>query len=129
MSTAGILAATTAAQVASNKARARIQCKLDMEGFHPDAATVVEIQHYTKCAQLLYPPEIQGSAPIGVKVAVALLIIGTFSGLIYAFRNRKHYMFNGVGGLMYGAFSGFLIVCIGLMIAFGLFLGLALIIQ
>lgn len=99
-------AANTTAMIAQQQAAegAKMACQAWMPNYTHATATLEKMHAYAECVHRLYPEPMSTDSMIALKVAVALLFIGTIVG---AWRGMSDY-----DGPVMGAMGGFLFVIV-----------------
>ena len=99
-------AANTTAMIAQQQAEegAKMACQAWMPNYNHATATLEKMHAYAECVHRLYPEPMSTDSLIALKVAVALLFIGTLVG---AWRGVNTYE-----GPALGAMGGFVIVIV-----------------
>ena len=92
MSAAVVSAAASAAALSASRARDEL-CKVTIQTYQPNGASIAEMKQYAECVQRIYPDAMTDQSIIYAKGAIVLMFAAMVIG---AWRMREDGWINGV---------------------------------
>lgn len=85
-----------AAQAAAHSAKVE-RCTVEVNSFDSALSTVAQKQSYADCVSTLWPQDLTSGDVLGIKVAIVVLLLSAFLGLLFGWKED-----GPLGSLLFG---------------------------